>query len=122
MTKNEFIAYIEGIEQTLKLAGIDKMAGVLAEIKTKAEGIDVEVVYRNYPYSHWQWPYYTRSWWDRTSAPYWYTTSNTAGEFQSSINTVTLSADSMLNFQPETGWGVVKTGDGEDDWEIVKMS
>lgn len=118
MKKEEFIAYLEGIESMLETAGLEKLEGVITEVKEKASTIEVNSTY-----------------WSGTWPPYrpWYIDSwyNTAGTFVGEVeakfaDTVSEVVDTMSEVATEankvlantTGWSVHKLDNG--DFEIVK--
>lgn len=127
MKKEEFIQYLEGIENVLDVAGLGKLSGVMSDIIEKASTIEINVTYPHYQY--YTWPYRPYN----PYQPYWYNSTTAGGTVTTSSGTTTnfiTSSDSdtmkldwdalMGNSDVSSKWRVEVTGPGESDWELVK--
>jgi hypothetical protein len=105
MKKEEFIKYLEGMQQAFEIAGIHNMIDLFDQLILEADTIEVTI--NNYPY-------YTQP---RDYSPYpWITWYNT-----NISETVTTAANTIC--ETVTGeklpqWEVKVTGPNEIDWEI----
>jgi hypothetical protein len=118
MKKEEFIKYLEGMQQAFEVAGIHNMIELFDQIILEADTIEVTI--NNYPY--YTLPYPWGPWWNSTSGVQWYNDiQNTITTAASTISETTNDVCSaLLGDETLPQWEVKVTGPNEIDWEINK--
>jgi len=116
MKKEEFIKYLEGMQQAFEVAGVHNMVELLDQLILEADTIEVTI--NNYPYYTQPRTYPWITWYNTTSA-----------NCSETVTTVsdTASAAASATWEALTGeklpqWEVKVTGPNEIDWEIKKTA